>query len=283
MNLSDDQFIQARGILERRKAYWHARTSHAVYGLDDALMIGALGTSLAGTGLKIAGNEKAQSAINKTNREYAVKKAELNRQANQLFQDVAKKQTAPAVQQEAAKGAEARQQLTHKLQAASLVPLTPGQPITAANSTGNDAATRTATRSNAWSNLVGDAQARLSGYGDAEQQRARDMQRSSMDLGVVNNFARGNADVLPVELNAASHKGDALNAWGSLLGSIGNLGLNYGSLGTATNTLTPLSQVSNYSRTAAMLNGASTAARGSAAASNLAGGNLNLWTSLFAR
>lgn len=45
--------------------------------------------------------------------------------------------------------------------------------------------------------------------------------RASQDLSMIGNFMRGSADVLPVELEAASKKGDKLNALGSVLKTAG--------------------------------------------------------------
>ena len=86
--------------------------------------------------------------------------------------------------------------------------------------------------SNAWSRLVGGAQARL-GAGDdwGLDQNIRNA-RTRSDLAVTGSQARSSASLLGNEMNIAAHRGDGLNAWGQLAGALGSLAGAYAATGT---------------------------------------------------
>lgn len=76
----------------------------------------------------------------------------------------------------------------------------------------------------------GSAKAKLASLGDVGFENAIMNARTNQDLARIANFAKGSADVLPVELEAAAQKGQGLRTLGSLLSTAGTVsGLAVGS------------------------------------------------------
>lgn len=69
----------------------------------------------------------------------------------------------------------------------------------------------------AFTNQQGDARAALGGFGDAVFRANTGIGRAAQDVGVQGGFARGSAGLLPLDLNAASYKGQGLRTAGDLL------------------------------------------------------------------
>lgn len=69
----------------------------------------------------------------------------------------------------------------------------------------------------------------LDGYGDANFGRDVAMNRAGQQINTQGNFAAGRANVLPVELAAANHKGDSLQTMAGLVQGLGTAAsLGYG-------------------------------------------------------
>jgi hypothetical protein len=76
----------------------------------------------------------------------------------------------------------------------------------------------------AWSRLMNRAQSRLGARQDALLNNAVRGNRTQDELNKVSNFSRSDLNnVVPVQLEAAARKGDALQGWGSLLNTAGML------------------------------------------------------------
>ncbi len=69
----------------------------------------------------------------------------------------------------------------------------------------------------------GAAKARLAGFNDVGFENALLNARTNQDIARIANFAKGSSDVLPVELEAASRKGQGLRTVGSLLSTAGTV------------------------------------------------------------
>lgn len=69
----------------------------------------------------------------------------------------------------------------------------------------------------------GRAKADMLSFNDITFQNAINNIRAGQKLGVVGNFMRGSSDVLPVELEAASRKGENLKTFGTLLNTAGSI------------------------------------------------------------
>lgn len=66
-------------------------------------------------------------------------------------------------------------------------------------------------------------QAALGGYTEWELQQLIKQMRASQKAGLIGSIARDSSSVLPIELQAASRKGDTLQGLGQLLGVAGSL------------------------------------------------------------
>ena len=98
-----------------------------------------------------------------------------------------------------------------------------GQPGTNGGSATARASADAARTASAWSDLGNAAQSRLGSYGDWGLTQSIKNARANQDLAITSNLARGSAEVLPYEMQAAQHKGDALASWGSLVSALGSV------------------------------------------------------------
>lgn len=69
----------------------------------------------------------------------------------------------------------------------------------------------------------GAAKANLLSFNDVTFQNAINNMRAGQQLGTIGNFMRGSAGVLPVELEAASRRGDNLKTLGTVLSTAGSV------------------------------------------------------------
>lgn len=83
------------------------------------------------------------------------------------------------------------------------------------------ASARAATAGNTSTNNAVSAQSKLGGYGDWGTALGVANADTNSRIGVVNNEARANAAQLPLNIEVASHKGDALSGWGRIISAIG--------------------------------------------------------------
>lgn len=225
------------------------------------LAIAALGLTAAGTGMGIAGNMQAQDAINRTRANAVSKQAGLDRQAQAIAQKNIDQSTIEQANADMAKGQQRRQTAWDTLQKSS-TPIASALPATTGTGTGK-AAARAAGSANTWNTLNANAAAKEGSYGDWQTAQSVRNSDIAQKLGAINNFAQGDARVLPTELEVASHAGDELSGWGQIVSSLGMLtgiaGM-AGLGGTAAKTaVTPISQVANYPMSDAMITGAANA------------------------
>lgn len=114
----------------------------------------------------------------------------------------------------------------------------------------------------------GAAKAKLASLGDVGFENAIMNARTNQDIARVANFAKGSADVLPVELEAAARKGQGLRTVGSLLSAGGTIA----GLGAGAGWWDSLSQADILNKTNAAANFANPATL-NAASSNIAAAN----------
>ena len=192
-----------------------------------ALLVGGSVASLAGTGLQIAGNEKAKSAMNATRKNAVDQQGALQRQSSQIANDSIAASGPQSAATQTAQGAATRMALTDALRQGNT-------PIAAANPVGTSASTgATGAAGNAWTNLVAGNQAKAGSYADWENQQAIKNAEAGQKIGVLNNFSQGDAALLPVEMQVASQKGDKLSGWGSLVQGLGSAAMLGGAIGMA--------------------------------------------------
>ena len=227
--------------------------------------IAAIGT-VAGTALSIAGNVKSQNAMNAARANETNQQAQIQKQSNAIFKNSLAQSTPNTAQQQMQAGQAARTNAWQNLQdattpTASALPATSGTTTSGTGSSGSatsssptsGAGQRAASAGNTWNALNAKSAATEGSYGDWQNQQAIKNASAAQQLGVQNNFSQGDAALLPTELDVASHQGDALSGWGSIVSSLGNLAgyaNKFGSFGPKT---TSLSQIGNYPGTVAML------------------------------
>jgi len=73
--------------------------------------------------------------------------------------------------------------------------------------------------------------AALDSFGDASFGQAIERGRNTQDIGVLGNFGRGYASLVPLEMEAAAQKGAGRAALGSILGTAGQIGMFAGGAG----------------------------------------------------
>ncbi len=177
-----------------------------------------LAISAVGAGLSVAANSAAQSSIDAARRKSAVAQQEYQRKASAVFDQNLPNNSAAAAQADIAKGQGERQNAF-----AALRNLTQTQSAPSANSNTPEAlaANRTATAGNVFTNNANATQSKIGGYGDWSAALNAANSDANSRIGVINNAAHANAALLPGEIDAASHKGDALGSWGKILSAIG--------------------------------------------------------------
>lgn len=185
--------------------------------------LAGLALAVVGTGLSMAGAARARSAMNKTRSAYAAKTAELDRQSDEIFKKSLAKSRPQDAQEALQKGEADRVNAWEALQQAS-TPIASALPAsgTTDTATGKNAK-RAGSAAATWNQLNAKAAAKQGAYGDWQTQQALKDSDASQQLSVVNNFARGNAAILPGQLESASHAGDGLSAWGSIVSSLGSI------------------------------------------------------------
>lgn len=194
------------------------------------LLAAGAAMAAAGAGMGMAGAAESKGAMNEARNAELLRQRGYQEQADKTVQASIGQSTRGVTDKQLAEGEASRNagyakvgQVVPGAQSASL----PGQngTVTAGEAGSGPTARAAATASktaNAWGRLVGGAQAKLGSYQDwGLAQRIKDA-RANSDLSVTNSFARGSANVLPVEMEAASHTGDELAGWGQLVGALGS-------------------------------------------------------------
>lgn len=194
------------------------------------LMLAAAAATAAGTGMQMAGAAQARGAMNDA------RAAELSRQkryqdeASAEFSKSLKKSDRATADEQMQAGADRRSAAYQALAASPVgqpLPTRPGSDgaVTDTGTAGAAARTKanaTAT-ANAWSRLVGGAQARLGGGEDWQLEQGIKNAEANRNLAITSSNARGSANILPWEMEEASHAGDGLKGWGQLVSALGSV------------------------------------------------------------
>jgi hypothetical protein len=203
-------------------------TRYCVYPVA---LVAGLALSAAGTGLSMAGDAKSKSAMNDAQNAELLRQKGYQQEADAAFQGNLKKSGRDTADTETEQGATRRMAEFNRVNAAAgtSAPLASERAggSSAAGAAARTAATTQASNS-AWSKLTGDARAKLGGADDWELNQGIRNNRAGQDLGIASSKARGSAAVLPVEMVAAQHKGDALRGWGQLASALGSVAGMYG-------------------------------------------------------
>jgi len=242
------EFFYQQKKLQRREALLHggelpradfaAHLRFGIYGVDDALMIAGLAASVAGTGMGIAGNAEAQSAMNAARSSEVQKEKEFQQQGNQVFNKSLSTSGADAAKNTAAAGAAQRQNaftaLSQVAQPIAGAPLPSDQnpnPIVNGNDPTEQANSLAKTRGNAFTTLTSNAQSQEGGLQDWQARQSVNDAEANRQLSVIGDKARGSAALLPLEMQVAGTKGDALSGWGQLFSALGSVAGTAGAVG----------------------------------------------------
>ena len=187
-------------------------------------LVAGLALSAAGTGMAMAGDAKSKREMNDAQTAELMRQKGYQGEADAAFKQNLAKSGRDTVDTETQQGTTRRLGAYQRVE--SNTATAPMASERAGGSSAAGAAARTAATtqasSNAWSKLVGDARAKLGGADDWGLEQGIRNNRTNQDLGIASSKARGSAAVLPVEMTAAHHKGDALRGWGQLASALGS-------------------------------------------------------------
>lgn len=189
----------------------------------------------AGTAAQAAGAAKAKKAMNGAREAERIRQKGYQDEASAVF-DKSKANADKGSQdsQQAASEAARQEAYAKNVEDAKAPALAIGDNLAGDNSASaviNDEAARQSSRATAFAAQQGNAKAALQSFGDLQFNNSIYNNRAGNQLGTLGNFMRGSANVLPYEMEAASHKGDGLNALGSILqlgGTVAGVGAGAG-------------------------------------------------------
>lgn len=96
----------------------------------------------------------------------------------------------------------------------------------------NDIVTREMTKKSGEAKQFTDQQAgalaQMRSFGDLLGDNSRMMARDGSEIGQIGGFKRGSSNIIPLEMEAASQKGQGLRTFGDILGGVGGIALNAG-------------------------------------------------------
>lgn len=193
------------------------------------LLLAAVAATAAGTGMQMAGAAQSRSAMNQAQAAEMARQKRYQQQADASFQQSLKGADRGTADAQMTAGAERRTAAYDKLAAVPVGQPLPTRPPTALPTATGTAAAAARTRANAtatanaWSKLVGGAQARLGGADDWQLEQGIKNTGTNRDLAIIGSNARGSANILPLEMEQASHAGDGLAGWGQVLSALGSV------------------------------------------------------------
>lgn len=183
----------------------------------------------AGTAAQAAGARKARKAMEGAREAERIRQQGFQSQSDALFAESLGKQGADAQKQNIAEAEAARAATTQGAQqsnAAINIPTQGESPTVVADET----AARVGT-GNAQASLDARNRAALAAFGDVQLGNALLNTRYGQQQGQIGNFMKGSSDVLGLEMEAASRRGDSLKGIGSgltALGSVAGMGASMG-------------------------------------------------------
>ncbi len=194
-----------------------------------ALAIASLALTAAGTAASAAGARRARKAMDGAREAERIRQKGFQDQSNSLFAESLGQQGADTQKDKIAQAEADRAATTTAAQSAAPVVNVPTQ-----GDTPTVVADETSTRVG-----IGNAQAAqdaynraaLASFGDVQLGNALMNARYGQQQGQIGNFMKGSADVLGLEMEAASRRGDKLKGIGSgltALGSVAGMGAGMG-------------------------------------------------------
>ena len=190
-------------------------------------LLAGLALAAIGAGMQSAGAAQSRRAMNQRTQEELNRQAQIQRKAEAEYaQSLARSGTDVAAEQ-IQQGTDERGGLYSELQS---VPLDTGaQPVAGQNPA-------ITLRDVAQMQLSNKTRSKLGGYETWMLDQAIKNARTNQNLGILNQQAIRSQNILPLELQDASHKGDALIGAGMGVGALGSIFGGYGALGSALGT-----------------------------------------------
>ena len=198
------------------------------------LLAAGAAAAAAGTGMNIAGNEQAANAMQQVRNNELLQQQGYQKAASNVFQNSVTQALPTNTNAVMAKGEQNRQSLAAALAAGSL-PVAQPLPATTSTPAAGQPAGQTGpmpqaqqeqnARTSAWTNLVGGARDKLGSYSDLSTQHGIQNAQATGNLAVINNKAQGEANLLPIELQVASQKGNSLSGWGQMVSALGSMAM----------------------------------------------------------
>jgi hypothetical protein len=208
------------------------------------LLVAGLASSLAGTGMQIAGNQKSQDALGAERAREVSQQSQFQREAQGRVNQSLSKSTMPEAQGQISGGAANRVTMYDALRKASIPDVGSASPATGnANSPSARASDQAGSSGNAWGNLVARAQANQGGVNDWENSQNIKNANAMSDLGVIGTKASNAASIYGTQQRVAMEGGQQLSGWGQLASSLGSLAM----MGAAINAPTTAGSVGGSS------------------------------------
>lgn len=190
----------------------------------------------AGAGASYAGQRQSAQAQANVWSQYRSRNKKREAEAAQTFDQNLAKSGADTAQADMDAGAQQRENVYAKLNSVS-----GGAPLPTAPTANSTVATPTlANRAlvknsgSVWNKMLGKAEAKLGSLQDWQLAQNVRNNRTEQELNRITQESKGDLNnVVPVELSAAAHKGDALQGWGTLLSAAGMISGVGGALSSA--------------------------------------------------
>jgi hypothetical protein len=187
------------------------------------LLLAGLALSAGGAAAQAEGAAKDQSAMNTAVEDEVAQQQQYANQGRNVFEQSLSKSGPQTAQADIQQGQEQALTDYQKLEGLDLNASGQSAPFQTDKSALNVDTGRTS--------LSNAAQAKLQGYSEWDlQQQIKDLQANGQ-LGVIATNARNTANLLPYQLQAAQHAGDAWTGVGSLLSTAGGVAGSLGALG----------------------------------------------------
>ena len=177
----------------------------------------------AGAGASYAGQKQSADAQANVWSQYRTRNKKREAEAAQTFNQNLAKSGADTANAEMDKGAADRQNVYAKLDSVmggQALPTSSTNSLVATPTANNRALVKNS--GSVWNKMLGKAESRLGSLQDWQLAQNVRNNRTEQELNRVTQESKGDLNnVVPAELQAASHKGDALQGWGTLLSAAG--------------------------------------------------------------
>lgn len=215
---------------ERHLEELNRRTQTGIEPRENVYPVALIGLAIsaASAAASAAAQGQANSAVSHQRDAELARQAEFQRKASGVVADSLAQSGRTTADQQIDQGAAKR---AADFTRVTTPALPAGQPVTQNRLVASPtslAAGNAAAQTAAWNSIIGGAQARNGGYADWGLNQAVKNSRAAERLGVIGTNSRNSASVNQLELQDATHAGDAVGNIGQLLGAAGSVMGMYG-------------------------------------------------------